>query len=109
MSGYQTRSSGERIPVRASLRGTDYPLGYQRVAINTVSASGLTPPAGTRVALIQAEGANIRYRDDGVAPTAAVGNRLLNAGTAQEHSGTLSAVQLIAEGAGAFLNISYYG
>jgi hypothetical protein len=109
MSGYQTRSNAERVPVRASLRGTDYPLGYQHVAVSTVSASGLTPPAGVRFALIQADGANIRWRDDGVAPTAAIGNRLLNAGTAQEYSGALSAVQLIAEGAGAFLNIAYYG
>ncbi|MGN6479490.1 hypothetical protein [Luteibacter sp.] len=109
MSGYQTRPNGERVPVRAGIRASIVPLGFQRVAIGTAAPSPLSSPAGAIYALIQAEGANLRYRDDGAAPTASVGMRLLSAATAQEFSGSLTAVQFIAEGAGAFLNVSYYG
>jgi hypothetical protein len=109
MSGYQTRPNGERVATLAAVRASLVPLGYQRIAIGTASASGLTPPAGAYLATIQAEGANLRYRDVGGAPTATIGMRLLTTGTPQEYVGTLSAVQFIAEGAGAFLNVSYYG
>ncbi|MEZ2417660.1 hypothetical protein [Luteibacter sp. RCC_6_2] len=109
MSGYDRRSNGERIATFAAVRASLTPLGYQRVSIGTGAPSGLTPPVGARLATIQAEGANIRYRDFGGAPTASIGMRLLSTSTTQEYVGTLSAVQFIAEGAGAFLNIAYYG
>jgi hypothetical protein len=109
MSGYQTRSNGERVPVIGTIRASLIPLGFQQLAIGTGSASGLTPPAGAFFALIQSEVANLRYRDDGTAPTAAIGMRLLSASTPQEYTGSLTALRFIAEGAGAFLNVTYYG
>jgi len=40
------------------------------------SATGITVPAGTKSCDIFIEGANVRYRDDGTAPTASVGMRI---------------------------------
>jgi hypothetical protein len=83
------------------------PLGYQQLPVAAV-AVGLTVPVGARLALIQAETADVRWRDD-VAPTATVGMRLEN-GSSFEYSGNLAAIQFIRRtGASAVLNISYYG
>ena len=58
-------------PVAGNIR----PKGYQR--ITSLSAStALTVPTGARLALIEAEGVAIRWRDDGTAPTASVGMTL---------------------------------
>ncbi|WP_170207511.1 hypothetical protein [Luteibacter pinisoli] len=106
---YDTRPNGERARQLAEVPASLVPLGYQRLAVSTVAASGLTPPAGARLAALQAESANIRFRDAGGAPTAASGMRLLSNGSIYDYDSNLSAIQFIAEGAGAFLNVSYYG
>lgn len=82
------------------------PRGYQQLT-SLAAAAGLTPPAGGAVALIQATGANVRWRDDGVDPTASVGMQLL-AGKEIWYTGDLSAVRCIEETASAKLNVSYY-
>lgn len=82
------------------------PLGYQQIT-SLATAQSLTVPAGATIALISIEGAPIRYRDDGVAPTATVGMPLL-AGQAFQYSGTLSAIQFIQQSASATLDVLYY-
>jgi hypothetical protein len=77
------------------------PLGF--VQMNPVAATLLTPPAGARVALINAVGA-LSWRDDGVAPTATIG-MLVAAGGTFQYAGNLFALQLISASA---VNISYY-
>lgn len=83
------------------------PLGYgQDTTISSASALP-TVPAATTVALIQAEGADIRWRDDATNPTASVG-MLLAEGTAFWYRGTFSAFKAIQVSSGGVLNVAYY-
>lgn len=81
-------------------------LGYQQITPGAVSTA-LTLPNGARVAVIQAAVAVLRWRDDGVAPTATVGMRIA-AGGELVYDGELSKIRVIEEAAGAIANISYY-
>lgn len=67
-----------------------------------------TVPAGARLAVIQAEGADVRRRDDETAPTASVG-MLLKVGAAITYDGSLAALRLIQVSSGAVVNVAYYG
>jgi hypothetical protein len=89
-------------------------FGYQQ--ITDLSASvGLTVPAVTPeglngkpvFALIIAEGAPVRWRDDSTAPTASVGMPLA-IGVPLQYDGDLSKIKFIQQSASAKLNISYY-
>jgi hypothetical protein len=83
------------------------PLGYQQIAVLT-AATGLTVPAGARVALIVAEAQAVRWRDDGTNPSATVGMTLA-VGDVLEYGGNLAAIKFIEQTASAKLNVSYYG
>jgi hypothetical protein len=85
---------------------SNIPLGYQQIT-DLSAAVGLTVPTGALFAMIQAETAAVRYRDDGVDPTATVG-QALNADDEILYSGDLSAIKFIQKSAGAVLNVSYY-
>lgn len=89
-------------------------MGYEQ--ITSLSAStGLTIPSTTPeglnekpvFALIVAEAQNVRWRDDGVAPTASIGMPLV-AGIPLQYDGDLNKIRFIEQVAGAKLNISYY-
>lgn len=83
------------------------PVGY--VQISDVSAVVLlTAPAGANVAIIQTEGAPVRWRDDGGLPTASLGMRL-PVGSELRLDSLLDSVRIIQEASGAKLNISFYG
>lgn len=83
------------------------PRGFQQITDLSV-AVGLTPPAGgASVALLNVVGQNVRWRDDGVAPTAAVG-MLLVVGDEFTYQGDLTKLKLIEVVSGAELNVSYY-
>lgn len=101
------RPDSSRPPVVASIPGPQLPQGYQQVTDLTAVVS-INPPANVCLAVIQAEGAAIRWRDDGVNPTATVGMRL-PLGSELRYDGNLSAIRFIQEGSGGKLNISYYG
>lgn len=81
--------------------------GYEQVT-NLSSAVGLTVPAAAMAALIQAQGAVVRWRDDGTDPTASVGMRLLQ-DFDMWYTGDLSSIRFIQESASGVLNLSYYG
>ena len=89
-------------------------MGYQQIT-NLNSATKLTVPqkdlqglAGTpRIAIITPETKGVRWRDDGVAPTASVGMPLA-AGVTLQYDGDLSQIQFIEQEASAKLNITYY-
>jgi hypothetical protein len=87
--------------------GTLVPKGYQQIT-SLSSATALTVPTGSKVALIQAETKDVRWRDDGTNPTASVG-MIIAAGETLAYTGTLSAIKLIESAASAKLNVSYYG
>lgn len=89
------------------LPGKLRPLGYEQIA-GAATAQSLTVPEGARMALIQALTNNVRWRDDGTAPTATVGYQLA-AGSELSYSGNLGKIQLIEEAASTELNIAYYG
>jgi hypothetical protein len=83
------------------------PLGYQQIT-SLSSATALTIPAGAQYALITCEVANVRWRDDGSAPTASVGMILATGSTLVYEVGNLALIQFIQVSSGAILNVSYY-
>ena len=89
-------------------------FGYQQ--ITSLSASvGFTVPVTTPdglngkpvLALIVAEGAPVRWRDDGTAPSATVGMPIA-VGVPFQYDGDLNKIRFIQQSASAILNISYY-
>lgn len=94
-----------------SLKNTSACLGYQQIT-SVAASTGLTVPSDQNVgiptmAVIQAEAQAVRWRDDGVAPTASVG-MVLAAGSSMNYDGSLGNIRFIQVTAGAILNISYY-
>lgn len=89
-------------------------LGYQQIT-SLSSATGLTVPskdvqglnARPSIALITPEGQAVRWRDDGVAPTATVGMPLA-VGVTLQYDGDLTQIKFIEQTASAKINISYY-
>lgn len=87
------------------------PVGFVQMT-SLGSAVGLAAlPVGARYALIEADhtaGQNIRWRDDGNAPTATVGMTIFQSGNPLWYTGDLTKIQLIQEVSGAIANITYY-
>lgn len=105
--GYDSRPYGERAETVAIVSGTLVPLGYQQLT-NLAASTALTPPVGARIALVHPESQNVRWRDDGTAPSATVGMRL-PVGAELRYTGNLAAIRFIEETASAKINVSYYG
>jgi len=89
--------------------------GYQQI-VGLAASTGLTIPtrssqtgiAGTpTVAIITPEGQAVRWRDDGVAPTATVGMPLA-VGAVLIYDGDLTRIRFFQQAATATLNVSYY-
>ena len=88
----------------------DTPLeskGFQQITVLT-SSTALTVPAGARYAVIQCTGQPVRYRDDGTAPTATIGSRILTTSDGLWYTAKLARLRFIEESATAVLNVSYY-
>jgi hypothetical protein len=89
-------------------------LGYQQITSLT-SATALTVPTvdvnglncRPAIALITPETQAVRWRDDGVNPTASVGMPLA-AGVTLQYDGDLKAIRFIEQTASSKLNITYY-
>jgi len=90
----------------ASGAGVSYPLGYQQLSVSGTAAT-LTVPTGATTALISVSTQAIRYRDDGVAPTAGAGFPV-SAGSVINYCVQLAAFQAIAQTGTAVLDILYY-
>lgn len=82
------------------------PEGHEQIT-GLGTAKSTSPPNGARGALITASGQPARMRDDGTAPTAAVG-LLLAVGEVLDYSGNLHTLQFIETTASAAVDISYY-
>lgn len=92
---------------QAVIDGWLEPAGYTQIA-DVSGAVGLgTVPAGTRLTLIQAEAQAVRWRDDGVEPTASVG-MLLSAGQTLVYNGNPTAIKVIETTATAAVNVTFY-
>jgi hypothetical protein len=84
------------------------PLGYQQ--LTSTGLINLTVPTGATVALITVETTSVRWRDDGTAPTASVGNLLgvTGAGLPFTYTGNLSVLQFIPTASTSIVNVTYY-
>ena len=89
-----------------------FPCGFQQITVLTASTALTVPTSAVvgkaRLAFIQSEAQAVRWRDDGTAPTAAIGNRILTTGDGFWYTGDLSTIRFIEETATAKLNVSYY-
>lgn len=88
-------------------------FGYEQITVNTSKELTVPPrtPEGLNekpvFALIVAEVAAVRWRDDGTAPTASVGMPLA-VGVPLQYDGDLNKIRFIQQSAGAIINVSYY-
>ena len=98
----------------AVITGIRRPLGYQQIT-SLLSSIGFTLPTaipGNQIgyAVCQAEGGDIRWRDDGTAPTGTVG-MIIPSGGELNYCGDFSAIRFIGSTGSSptALNVSYYG
>jgi len=112
---YQDQAAGA-IPVYLTQGGVPVgpnspyiltPLGYQQLSVGSTAAP-LTVPAGAKFVYITVESDNVRYRDDGTAPTATVGMSLQTGTQNFLYAGNISALQFISTTGTATLDVSYY-
>lgn len=84
------------------------PLGYQQIT-SLSSATGLTVPAGTALAIVIPQTQAVRWRDDGTNPTSAAGYPLAVGQELYYDANNFSAIKFIEQTASAAINVSYYG
>lgn len=86
------------------------PLGYvQLTSLSTATSFSSTQiPAYSSFVMLQANTQNIRWRDDGTAPTASVGMVLVAGAAPLIYSGSIAALQFIYVTSGATLEASFY-
>lgn len=84
-----------------------YNLSATNTASSASSTSGGIPPGAT-MALLQAETADVRFRDDGGAPAAAVGELVVHGTPPIFYTGTLSKLQFIAASGSPLLDVLFY-
>lgn len=97
-----------------NLKAVTSSIGYEQIT-DLSSAETLTVPTRDQqgnkqqptLAYIVAEVQDVRWRDDGTAPTATIGMPLA-AGVPFPYDGDLTKIQFIEQTAGAVLNVSYY-
>lgn len=65
-------------------------------------------PAGATYVMLQAETANVRYRDDGVAPTGSVGMLVFSGQVPFLYNGTLPNLTFISAGGSPLLDVAFY-
>lgn len=85
------------------------PLGSQQIGASPLASSQtLTVPAGATFCAISVDTANVRWRDDGTAPTASTGMRKIFGTDPFWYYGDLNAIAFILESGSPVLNIAYY-
>jgi hypothetical protein len=82
------------------------PMGYQQIT-SLSSATSLSVPGGAKYAIICAETAGVRWRDDGTNPTAAIGMPLAASSCIQYYN-FLTSLSFIQQVSGAILDVTYY-
>lgn len=82
------------------------PLGYQQLT-SLAASTALTVPAGTAVIQFRPAAQAIRFRDDGVAPTASVGFPV-PVGEVFTYEGSFSQLRLIEQAASATVDVLFY-
>lgn len=106
-TGLPQQVDDDTHPLPVTLRPVSAtPLGYEQI-VGLAASTALTVPGGATSAVIVTESQTVRWRDDGVAPTAAIGMPLL-VQQSMTYDGDLSAIRFIEAAATATLNIAYY-
>ena len=82
-------------------------VGYQQIAAFSTLQT-LTVPTGATAALIRVETTSVRWRDDGTAPTASVGQLMLTTDQPLWYPGVLTALQFIPTASTSTLDVTYY-
>ena len=90
-------------------------MGYQQISslssVQSLTVPEIDPVTGLKamptIALITPETQGVRWRDDGVAPTASVGMPIA-AGVSLQYDGDLKKIKFIEQTASSKINISYY-
>jgi len=111
---HRVNTEDESVPVgnsadRQHLTSADASLdqmGYQQLTLLS-TAKSLNVPTGATTAYLKAMFQNVRYRDDGVAPTSSAGN-VINVDEGFWYTGDLNSIQFIEDTAGGELNVLYY-
>jgi hypothetical protein len=102
---------GLSVPALAQTVAYIYtPLGFQQIT-PVPSGTFLTVPLAARIAEICVETNQVRYRDDGTAPTTAAGIPVTGTSTTPfcfQYSGNLTTIQFIQVTSPATLDVSYY-
>lgn len=85
-------------------------VGFQQIS-SLAASTGLTVPATARFCWVQCENANVRFRLDGTAPTASVGQILYDGDPplSLENAAAMAAARFIAAGGSPKLNVHYFG
>ena len=86
------------------------PCGYLQVTVTTVQSLTIPTACGSNpsLAVIKAETQALRYRDDGTAPTATVGQPIAVTDAPIAYEGTISALQFIAQVSGGIVDVLFY-
>jgi hypothetical protein len=94
------------------------PIAWERIAVSSTPVGPTSTSAApsremaSNYALFACEGANVRWRDDGVAPNSAssgsLGGMLLSSGESLEYDGDPTKVQFIRVSSDAVVNVVYY-
>lgn len=103
--------SGGRVLVTTQDGTATTPKGYTQLANASIAtASGLGAPGGSTRAVLRVEGGNgIRWRDDGVNPTAAIGMPLYPGESLEVKIANLNTFKMIAVDGTTIVNIAFYG
>ncbi len=101
------RSSSQTL-LRQSFDGEYLPASGIHEFISDLSGStALTVPTGATKCIVQAEGQNVRWRIDAVAPTASVGH-LIEANKSETFVGGLSSLRFIETASSGTLNVTFF-
>lgn len=85
------------------------PLGFQQIT-DVSGSTALTVPKNAKMCIIDVTGQDVRWRDDGTAPTATVGMLIdISINPTLVYEGDPNLIRLIEVSSGAVLNVSYYG
>jgi hypothetical protein len=91
------------------ISGIMRPKGFQALTVST-TAVGFTIPSGSEMAITYQELADVRWRDDGTAPTSAVGILSTNGNQMIVCPGSLSLIKFIrTAGVDATISTVFYG
>ena len=107
MAGFSANNASNALPVYIGGVPGGVSKGYQQ--LGTLSAAeGLTVPSGASNAVIAVSGAAVRWRSDGVAPTASLGMPVAAGETLVVGGPLMSTIQFIEQSGTAELDVTYF-